>query len=79
MDYFACLDYREASEDALLAQLVEHSIRNAGVRSSNLLGGTTFSIKSSPQTVFFHHRQFHKISIKLNIAINLKDTLIRIW
>ena len=42
MDYSKGLEYRETDGYALLAQLVEHGIRNAGVRSSSLLEGTTF-------------------------------------
>ena len=41
MDYTDRLGYRETGGDADLAQLVEHSIRNAGVISSNLIVGTT--------------------------------------
>ena len=64
MDYSDWLDYREASRDALLAQLVEHSIRNAGVRSSNLLEGTTFSIKVIPHNnLYFSKGKFRKSSL----------------
>ena len=40
MDYSKGLEYRETDGYALLAQLVEHSIRNAGVASSSLARGT---------------------------------------
>ncbi len=40
MDYSKGLEYREKDGYALLAQLVEHGIRNAGVRCSSHLEGT---------------------------------------
>ena len=42
LDIRESLDYRETDGYALLAQLVEHSIRNAGVRCSSHLEGTTY-------------------------------------
>ncbi len=49
MDYTDRLGYRETGGNADLAQLVEHSIRNAGVISSNLIVGTTL-----PPDIFPH-------------------------
>ena len=45
MDYSKGLEYRETDGYALLAQLVEHGIRNAGVRCSSHLEGTIFPKK----------------------------------
>ena len=42
LDIRESLDYRETGGLALLAQLVEHSIRNAGAASSSLARGTIF-------------------------------------
>ncbi len=44
LDIRESLDYRETGGLALLAQLVEHSIRNAGVGCSSHPEGTTFYI-----------------------------------
>ena len=40
VDDMVLLDYGENKRLAALAQLVEHGIRNAGVVSSSLTGGT---------------------------------------
>ena len=58
MDYSKGLEYRETDGYALLAQLVEHGIRNAGVRCSSHLEGTIFPKKNRLKSRFvFLHRE----------------------
>ena len=51
MDYSKGLEYRETDGYALLAQLVEHGIRNAGVRCSSHLEGTILFPYNYPYNV----------------------------
>ena len=60
MGYSKGLEYRETGGYALLAQLVEHGIRNAGVRCSSHLEGTTFFPK--------------KITSKLDVPVKCRHS-----
>ena len=66
MDYSKGLEYRETDGYALLAQLVEHGIRNAGVRCSSHLEGTTFFPKKIDynQGLYFSIGKFKQTSTR---------------